>query len=211
MNGKEKLYFLLGAIQDVRVLTPKGKPLLIDPVNNLNRQYRELELAQLFEKLQKDEQILRVIKTAKQEKMSTLPLPYRGLDHRYYAIVLLPRFDDYFSRIEQELEYQKFTGKKPQPMPVIQLNRQSLEKIWHILEEIETKRGITPAGGDVSIPSIHRSKVKNDKEAQEAADERFGILRKLESEEGAIKDVRWSHNLDQYVYLKPGDRYPENY
>lgn len=54
MTGKQKLYFLLNRILDVRAITPKGKALLIDPAKNLNNKYTDLELYQLFTKLQED-------------------------------------------------------------------------------------------------------------------------------------------------------------
>jgi hypothetical protein len=61
MDGKEKLYFLLDAINDARVLAPAGQPLIIDPTNDLNRRIREIELKQLFAKLENDEKVLRVL------------------------------------------------------------------------------------------------------------------------------------------------------
>ena len=54
MNGKEKIYFLLDVINDARAITPAGQPLIIDPTNDLNRKYRDIELKQLFVKLEKD-------------------------------------------------------------------------------------------------------------------------------------------------------------
>lgn len=37
MDGKEKLYFLVDAINDAKVLAPSGQPLIIDPMNELLR------------------------------------------------------------------------------------------------------------------------------------------------------------------------------
>ncbi len=212
MNGKEKLYFLLGAIEDARTITPSGQPLLIHSTHNLNRKYRDIELEQIFVKLEKDEKILKVL-TAPNRPASALDEfgPYDRIDDGYWHIELLPAFNSYFLKIQHEPEYQKFTGKKPQSIPVMPLNRQSLEKIWRILQEIEIKRGITLAGDNIFIPSVRQSTVKSVKEAQEAADERFNILKKLESEERAIEDVRWSQDLNQYIYLKIGDRYSETF
>ena len=61
MTGKEKVYFLLDTIDDARAITPAGQPLIIDPTNDLNRKYRDIELAQLFTKLEKDEKVLKVL------------------------------------------------------------------------------------------------------------------------------------------------------
>lgn len=60
MNGKQKLYFLLNAIEDAKSIAPSGQPIIIDPYNDLNDKIRDVELTQLFAKLEKDEQVLRV-------------------------------------------------------------------------------------------------------------------------------------------------------
>jgi len=52
MRGRQKLYFLIDHIEDARAIAPPGKPLLIDPTNDLNRKYRSIELEQLFTKLE---------------------------------------------------------------------------------------------------------------------------------------------------------------
>ncbi|KKR17712.1 MAG: hypothetical protein UT44_C0003G0008 [Candidatus Levybacteria bacterium GW2011_GWA1_39_32] len=116
MNGKEKLYFLLDAIDDARTIAPSGQPLKIDPMNDLNGNFRDVELSQLFAKLEKDERVLKVLKASKRAN-STLgeldPDPYDHADDGCWHIKLLPAFDSYFLKIQQELEYQEFTGKKP--------------------------------------------------------------------------------------------------
>lgn len=43
MDGKEKLYFLLDAIEDARTIAPSGQPLMIDPMNDLSGNYREVD------------------------------------------------------------------------------------------------------------------------------------------------------------------------
>lgn len=80
MNGKEKLYFLLERIIDVRDIAPIGQALIIDPTNDLNRNYTDAELLQLFTKLESDE--LLPISMRKSEKsivinrmLSTLKSP----------------------------------------------------------------------------------------------------------------------------------------
>lgn len=119
MTGKQKLYFLLDAIVDARVLAPKDKPILIDPTNDLNRNYRGVELDQLFTKLENDEKILTVLKPANRVKAIEEyldPFYQPGEEERedgLYHLELLPSFDDYFLNIQNEPEYQEFTGKKP--------------------------------------------------------------------------------------------------
>jgi len=131
MNGKQKLYFLLNSIDDVREISPSGQPLKIDPMNDLNNSFREIELTRLFTKLEKDEQVLRVLKAPGRIKTIEFvegiipdePIPEN--DDGCWHIELLPTFDSYFLKIQQEPEYQKFapsripagssisSGKKP--------------------------------------------------------------------------------------------------
>lgn len=120
MIGKEKIYFLLDAIDDARVLAPSGQPLLIDPTNDLNRRYRDIELSQLFTKLATDERILKILKAPNRTKdldiIENLD-PYDHADDGCWHIELLPAFDNYFLKIQQEPRYQEFTGKKPTSSP----------------------------------------------------------------------------------------------
>jgi len=117
ISGKEKLYFLLNRIEDIRAIVPSGQPLLVDPAHNLNNKYTQVELSQLFSKLEKDERVLKVLKATNRTK--TLPDeldpdPYDHADDGCWHIELLPAFDNYFLKIQQEPKYQEFTGKKPQ-------------------------------------------------------------------------------------------------
>lgn len=218
MTGKEKLYFLLDAIIDARAIAPSGQPLIIDPTNDLNRKFRDIELKQLFIKLENDEKILKVlqipnISTASidiVEDFDPYDQPASNNDGCWH-IELLPAFDPYFLHIQQEPEYQGFTGKLPPIQVRPKLSRKSLEKIWTILQEIEDKRGIALTGEDIAIQQAHLSKTHNGIDAKVASDERLKILKKLEREDGAIKDVRWPKGFHQFGYLKIGDRYFEVY
>jgi uncharacterized protein (TIGR02391 family) len=119
MNGKEKLYFLLGRIDDARAIAPSGQPLIIDPTNDLNNNYRDIELTQLFTKLENDEKVLKVLQIPSRLQMIEIvddpwvvqPTPEHN-DGNYH-IELLPAFDDYFLKIQEEQGYQEFTGKTP--------------------------------------------------------------------------------------------------
>lgn len=120
LNGKQKIYFLLNRIDDVRTISPSGQPLKIDPMNDLSGNYRPDELSQLFTKLEKDEQVLKVLKVP--SRIKTIDIvedldPYEHADDGCWHIELLPNFDSYFLKIQQEPEYQKFTGKKPTTTP----------------------------------------------------------------------------------------------
>lgn len=116
MDGKEKLYFLLEAINGARAIAPSGQPLIIDPTNDLNRRIRDIELKQLFTKLEKDEKVLKILQVpsgiSRVEIVEDLD-PYDHADDGCWHIELLPAFDKYFAKIRLEPEYQEFTGYKP--------------------------------------------------------------------------------------------------
>ncbi len=216
MNGKEKLYFLLEKIEDIKELSPSGDPLVIDSTNDLNGRYTDDELSRLFTKLEKDEKILKVIQTPSRIKtidiVEDLDIYGQTLGHNdgYWHIELLPEYTNYYLKIQNQPEYQEFTGKTPKAPNRMPLSRKSLEKIWDVLQEIETKRGITNIGDDISIQQVHWTKVgDNIVSARNAADERLNILRKLEAEDHAVKDIRFPTKLEEYIYLKLGDDYWE--
>jgi hypothetical protein len=192
MTGKQKLYFLLDVIVDIREITPSGQPLIIDPTNDLNRNYRDIELSQLFSKLENDQQILKVIQEPSRTKRIGIveeldPYDsYEASNDGCYHIELLPSFDEYFQKIQSEPEYQQFTGKKPKNAVVADditphkpsvYERKALEKIWTVLQEIEEKRQIGTEGNPVRIPCY----VGNGPETDEIFEARKTILAKLES------------------------------
>jgi hypothetical protein len=112
MTGKQKLYFLLDAIEDARIIAPSGQRLLIDPTNDLNRNYRESELVQLFTKLEVDEKVLKVLKPSKRVNSVLDDFdPYDFVDDGCWHIELLPSFNNYFFKIQSEPEYYEFTGR----------------------------------------------------------------------------------------------------
>lgn len=110
MSGKEKLYFLLNRIDDQRVLTPSGQPILIHPIGDLRGYYPDLELLMLLKKLQDDLKVLKVTRTPLSDEE-------RGYDSRYedyyFGLELLPTFDEYFTQIQNEPEYQNYSSRKP--------------------------------------------------------------------------------------------------
>ncbi len=114
MSGKEKLYFLLNRIDDQRVLTPSGQPILIHPMGELAGNYPDLELLMLFKKLQDDEKVLKVTRTPLSEEEKGYNPRY---EDDYFGLELLPAFDEYFAKIQNEPEYQEFTDKKPASRP----------------------------------------------------------------------------------------------
>lgn len=118
MSGKEKLYFLLERISDIREISPSGFSLIIDPTNDLNRRYENLELARLFAKLELDDKVLKIDKAPSRLRMSQAIEsldPYDRVDDGCWHIQLLPAFDNYYLTIQEQPEYQNFTGKTPPP------------------------------------------------------------------------------------------------
>lgn len=113
MNGKQKLYFLLDAIEDARVLAPSDEPLKIHATHDLNNKFRGIELDQLFTKLAKDLHILRIVKVGNRINEAGSYYGLNDPDDGCWYIELLPAFDSYFSDIQNEIEYQKFTGRVP--------------------------------------------------------------------------------------------------
>lgn len=131
MTKREKLYFLLDAINDARAITPSGQPILIDPTNDLNRKYRGVELDQLFTKLTKDEKVFKVLQNPNRVRNAILQASgqYRDMDDGCYHIELLPSFDGYFLKIQHESEYFEFTGKKPSTETIQEQKIGQVEKI----------------------------------------------------------------------------------
>ena len=111
MNGKQKLYFLLDAIEDARIIAPSRQPLKIHATYDLNNRYTGIELDQLFAKLVKDEKIIKLIKVGNRVKEIGSRYGLNEPDDGYWYIKLLPKFVSYFIKIQEEPEYQEFTGK----------------------------------------------------------------------------------------------------
>lgn len=160
MSGKHKLYFLLNRIDDAREIAPSGSILTIDPMNNLGGNYREVELAQLFTKLAKDEEVLKVLKVPSRTKdidvIENLD-PFDHADDGCWHIELLPTFDKYYLKIQQEPEYQEYSSRKPaqkapsQSKKGAKYTRKAIEKIWDVLQEIEEKRQLGVEGNPIRL------------------------------------------------------------
>ena len=142
MSGKQKLYFLLGAIEDARILAPSGQPLKIHATHDLKKKYRGVELDQLFTKLEKDEKVIKIIKVGNRIKEVGSKYGLNEPDDGCWHIELLPSFDDYFVKNQEEPEYQEFTGKTPnkrkaQSTPDLSVLHQKIYNKCHSLFEKE--------------------------------------------------------------------------
>ena len=100
LHGKEKIWFLVNRLSDERAITKAGEPIGLHPMQELNNHYLPQDLINLLEKLEADG-------AAKLVQMPT--------DQTYhkYLIELLPGFDDYASKLEDDPEYLEWSGKKP--------------------------------------------------------------------------------------------------
>jgi hypothetical protein len=103
LHGEEKIWFLINTLDKERKVTPKGKPVALHPTNDLSNHYSKLDFIELFETLQQQD----VAKLLNQ-----LPT-----DQTYgkYQIELLPGFDSYVEKLEENPEYLEWSGKKPKP------------------------------------------------------------------------------------------------
>lgn len=142
MTAREKLYFLLDKIDDLKSnMTPLGQPVIIDPVNDLNGKYRLDELLRFFTKLQNDKNVLKVLKIPSRikeiDEIENLD-PYEHADDGCWYIDPLPTFENYYLAIQYEPEYQRFTGKKP---PIEQDKLKA--KYKQIINEMRTQRNST--------------------------------------------------------------------
>lgn len=220
MTGKQKLYFLLDAIVDARDIAPSGHPLIIDATNDLNQNYRDIELSQLFSKLEKDEQVLKVLQEP--SRVRTIDIvdaldpyaPYETSDDGCWHIELLATFDQYFSKIQAEPEYQDFTGKKPQkvlapesqtPHKPSSYDRKALEKIWNVLQEIEEKRQLGTEGNPVRIPCY----LDYGQDADEIYEARKTILEKLQSLEAIAGLHKGRAGAYNYWSFEIGNKYQD--
>ena len=210
LTGKEKLYFLLNRIDDARAIAPSGQSLIIDPLNDLNDNFREVDLSQLFSKLEKDQQVLKVVKVPRRTKTSLDEFdPYDHADDGCWHIEPLPAFDNYFLKVQQEPEYQEFTGKKPPENSTItkKYTRKSLEKIWGILQEIEEKRQLS-ADNKVGIVqySYNKSDLVESAVVVEDYQNRKNILEKLVVL-GALENLHSVNKGELYWYFFITDKF----
>ncbi|MBU1912719.1 MAG: hypothetical protein KKB22_04215 [Candidatus Omnitrophica bacterium] len=182
MNAKEKLYFFLNKIVDIRAITPEGKPIRIHPTSDLNRKLSDVELDYVVEKLESDDRVIEVVR-----KPNDLDLPINDLNVGCYLFVITDKFEAYYSKIQHEPEYQKFTGKKVTskadkvdslPDRPTRYTRKALEKIWNVLQRIDEKRQISKDGKSLRLPCYPTNP---DDDVGEWYENRKNILEKLSS------------------------------
>lgn len=188
MSGKEKLYFLLDAIVDVRNMAPSGQALAINPADDLNNKISHDELNQLFTKLERDEKVLTLQQIP--SKFRTIQIvedldiygSYPDDDGRWH-FNLLSNFDKYYITIQHEQEYQDFTGKVPSDVH---------EKIIKEQKSQMALRPTTISKGDVDFLA--------DSQLERCYEEEIGLISKLLQICGpstkSIELIRPSHIAD---------------
>jgi hypothetical protein len=105
LYGKEKIWFLVNRLLDEREVTPAGKPIGLHPAQDLHNYYLMHDFVDLLSKLEKEENAA---------KLLGLPTDQTYLK---YQIELLPDFDKYVAKLEEDPEYLEWSGKKPKPKP----------------------------------------------------------------------------------------------
>lgn len=135
MSGKQKVYFLLNKIVDKKELTPKGQPIFLHPADDLNNEYSDIELSQIYTKLEKDEHVIKVLKSPTGDPLNLDP--YADFEDGHYYLKLLPAFDNYYLKIQQEPEYQEFTGKKPHLQTSVQVSTSLIESLYMKIAEVD--------------------------------------------------------------------------
>lgn len=103
LHGEEKIWFLVNTLDKERKVTPKGKPVALHPMNDLNNNYSKPDFPELFETLEQDN----VAKLLNQFPTDQT--------YEKYLIELLPGFDAYVEKLEENAEYLEWSGKKPKP------------------------------------------------------------------------------------------------
>jgi hypothetical protein len=103
LHGEEKIWFLVNTLDKERRVTPKSKPVALHPMNDLNNHYSKPDFIELFETLEQD---------SVAKLLNQFPT-----DQTYgkYQIELLPGFDGYIEKLEENPEYLEWSGKKPKP------------------------------------------------------------------------------------------------
>lgn len=102
LYGKEKIWFLVNRLLDEREITSLGEPVGLHPMNDLNNHYGMSDFVQLLTKLE-EENVAKLI---------SLPTDQTFLK---YQIELLPDFDKYVAKLEDDPEYLEWSGKTPNP------------------------------------------------------------------------------------------------
>lgn len=103
LHGKEKIWFLVNRLIDEREITPAGQLIGLHPANDLNNYYLPQDFINLLSKLEKEENAAKFI---------SLPTDQTYLK---YQVKLLPGFDKYVVKLEEDPEYLEWSGKKPKP------------------------------------------------------------------------------------------------
>ncbi len=112
LTGKEKLYFLLINIENIKSISSSDKSLSIDPLNDLDDRLSNDDLSRLFLKLDRDEKVIKLIKTPNRIKTILDDLdPYDKADDGCWHIEIKPAFERYLIELKHESEYKKFIGE----------------------------------------------------------------------------------------------------
>jgi hypothetical protein len=100
LHGKEKIWYLVNRLEKARDTTAKGEPIGLHLANDLNNHYSLHDLETLSKRLDQDN-VVRYV-----------GVPANDNNHKA-QFELLPGFDPYFAKLEEDSEYCEWCGKKP--------------------------------------------------------------------------------------------------
>ena len=103
LHGKQKIWFLAGVLADEREVTSDGDPVALHPRSDLNDNYSKQDFIDLLNKLENDN-IAKLLNNVPTDQT-----------FGKYLIELLPGFDGYLEKLQENPEYLDWSGKKPKP------------------------------------------------------------------------------------------------
>lgn len=153
LHGKEKIWFLIDVISDEREVTPADEPIALHPIQDLNRNYQPQDILNLFDKLEKDNNAVKLVGMPTDQTWNK------------YVVKLLPGFDKYVEQLRQDPKYLDWIGEKPEPAtpaPKISYAQASAkkngvmtgqEKIQAVVDDINNAYQGLVTGNEVTVYS----------------------------------------------------------
>jgi hypothetical protein len=181
LHGKEKIWFLINTLSDERALISDGEPVGLDPMQDLNNHYKRYDLINLLGKL---------------EEENVARLNHEPTDQTYmkYLIDLLPNFDKYIEKLEEDPEYLEWSGKKYAQKDSLH-NKSSLNEINEVdftLSKEENQSRLLTVGKIVELyklPRNDRARILRENLTSEQNQGLIGIIFAINKPFGELKDA----------------------
>ena len=117
LRGKKTIIVVVRAIDYKRSITPEGDLITIHYANDLHKPASFEDVAKIFNKLQNDEKVLKIIHT-----------PDKSANHEW-ELKLYKKFDSYHEKLRKTKEYEDYTGEKYIDPKVLVVDLDDLEII----------------------------------------------------------------------------------